>query len=686
MTNTDLINAKVPAISAEVSRPVIFLTVVIVAAVLRIYAISLYPLAGDEYGSLAEAKSVGLNWNSIVYSGLMHFWIRLGATELWLRLPSAILGTATVAVLFKIGEKLGGWRTGVVAGLLAATSPFSIYHSQEMRFYSLFIFASAGFMLATIYYVDSGKVVRTRIAVLAMAALLVLSHVFGILALYGQGAGTFLAGESRWSRRSRMIVTLGVPIVLFGLPLIPPVRQTLWEIAPLFYKGWTKAVAPSFTPVSTITLAKVTFTGYIFVFGYHVYPLWYAFVVPGTCISALLTMKGAIQVWKTSKWRFLLPTYLIALFGIYLVLDSVSGRLASGVAPRHVAFVWPLFLLLAAIGTTSFKRPVILYVLLAATLTVNAVSIWSGWQKDWIYGTATDYRSAAATASRWIEKDTAIFHDGRSKDTINFYFPKGVPLIDSWPYLQKPDLIKQLNQPRLIFVTDDWGADRRRGFDQLMGHLSEAYSVIDGRVDYPLFEYALQRKSAAEAASYKLREGTNQVLQPVSYFGLEFQDLRLPVSTRVKDVPLTVIGAFGLPDSEKRQELTLPLSTPAKAQRVVLLSNYVGPVPPDQLIAEVLVEDKTSKITTFPLRSARETAAWDKQCEVAVPCQTVFRWHKRIAMVGQNSYSGALRDFSAGLHAVVLNLPEQQEVTRLTIRYTASSGRLYVWGVALPGN
>ncbi len=210
-------------------RQAIVLSVVALAAALRIYAISSYPLAGDEYSSLAEANKVGLNWNSIIYSGLMHFWIRLGSGELWLRLPSAIFGTATVAILFRVGEKLGGWRTGVVAALLAATSPFSIYHSQEVRFYSLFIFASAAFMLATIHYVESPRTQRTRVAVLLTGLVLVFSHFLGVFAVYAQGAATFLAVGSRRSVR-RMIFILGVPVVLFGLPLIPQVQHMLWDL------------------------------------------------------------------------------------------------------------------------------------------------------------------------------------------------------------------------------------------------------------------------------------------------------------------------------------------------------------------------------------------------------------------------------------------------------------------------
>ena len=684
LTNSELISTKAPALSVDVRRQAIVLSVLVLAAVLRIYAISLYPLGGDEYGSLAEARAVGLNWNSIIYSGLMHFWIKLGSSELWLRLPSAIFGVATVGLLFKLGEKLGGWRAGIIAGLLAATSPFSIYHSQEMRFYSLFIFTTAAFMLATIHYLEGRRTARTRTAVLFTAVALVFSHFLGVLALYAQLAATAFAAKSRWSRRALLLVFFGLPVVACGLLLTPFVRNGLWRLYRI-YGNAPSSVEPMITPVSIINLAKAAFAGFVFVFGYHVYPLRFFLVAAGLGLSSLLLLAGARRLWKESPWKVLPFAYLLVFLGVYFVLDAIGGRVAAGVSPRHVAFVWPVFLLLMAIGITSFKRPV-LYVLIAATLTVNAASIWSGWQKDWIYGTATDYRSAAATASRWIEKDTAIIHDGRSRDAINFYFPGDVPVINSWPYLQNPDLIKQLNYQRLVFVTDDWEPWRREEFDRLIGHLNETYSVIDGRVDYPLFEYALERKSSSESFGYELRAGSNQILQPVNFYGLEFQDLRLPVAVKVKDIPLSVIGAYGLPDSEKRRELSLPLSAAVKTRRVVFLSNIIGGPQSDQPAAEISIESRDGKSITFPLRLGKETAGWEKQCEPGATCQTVFQWHKRIAVAGQNSYSGALRDFSAGLHAVVLNLPEQQEVTRLTIRYTAGSGRLYVWGVALPGN
>ncbi len=651
---------------------------------LRICAISLYPLTGDEYGSIAEAKSLGLNWDSILYSALIHFWIRLGTSELWLRLPSAIFGTATVVILFKIGEKLGGWRAGVVAGLLAATSPFNIYHSQEVRFYSLFICASAAFMLATIYFVDSQQTLRQRATVLLTGLVLLFSHFLGVLALYAQGATTALATKSRLSKRALLLVLFGLPILIFGLPTVPVVHHKLWHLYQIFGNAPNSA-EPVMTPISLVNLVKTAFAGFVFIFGYHVYPLRLVFVIAGVCLCGFLLVAGARRLGQDTRWGFLPLAYLLALLGVYVVLDSVGGRVAAGVAPRHVAFVWPVFLILLAIGLASLAKPYF-RVLLVAVLAMNALSIWSGWQKEWTYGIATDYRSAAEYASRWVAKDTAILHDGRSQDAINFYFPRSVPLISSWRYLGNQDLSDLLRYRRLIFITDDWEPERRRGFDHLIARLNDAYTWQDGRVDYPLFEYVLERKTSVEESAYAASSAASQVHLPLGIYGLEFQDLRLPVSVKVKETPLRVIGAYGLPDLDGRPAVLIPLAASLRSNRLVFLTNVVGAggMPPGQQIAEAVVEDKSGKVLTFPLRLGNETESWDKQCKLPAPCETVLQWHKRLAIVGQNGYDGALRDFQAGLHGVVIDLPEQREIVKLTIRYLAHSGHLYLWGIALP--
>ena len=547
-----------------------------------------------------------------------------------------------------------------------------------MRFYSLFICASAAFILATINFVDEKKTIPKRAAVLIAGLFLLFSHFLGILALCAQSVVAVLASKSKWPKWRQLAVAFGLLLVM-GLPLIPFVQQKLWQFYAA-HAGVTDFSVPAINKVSTVNFVKAAFAGYTFVFGYHVYPLRLVLVTVGLLLCGLLVTVGTVRLWRESRWRMLPLIYLLTIFAVYFVLNSIGGRVASVIGPRHGAFVWPVFIILLAIGLNSFRNPVF-HALLASLLAISVLSIWFGWKKDWTYGPTEDYRSAAEYASRWTTKDSALLTDGRSAPAVDFYFPRNTPRINSSPNLQDGDLISQLRNQRLIFVTDDWGADRRRGFDRLLAGLNEKYAYIDGRVDYPLFEYVLERKSSAETSGYPFFRDGNQLRQPLSIYGLEFQDLQLPISLKVKDLPLTVIGGYGLPDLEGRRDLSLPLTNSKISARLILLTNVVGSsgLPASQPVAEVVIEDKAKKTLTFSLRLGRETTSWDKQCERAAPCETVFQWHKRLAIVGQSKYEGALRDFPAGLHGVVLDLPPGIEVGTVSFHYVAPSGQLYIW-------
>ena len=70
-----------------------------------------------------------------------------GTNEFVLRLPSAVFGAASCGVLFLIGRTLGGWRAGLVAGLLLALSPLQVQYGQEARSYTFVILMMAiGFL------------------------------------------------------------------------------------------------------------------------------------------------------------------------------------------------------------------------------------------------------------------------------------------------------------------------------------------------------------------------------------------------------------------------------------------------------------------------------------------------------------------------------------------------------------
>lgn len=71
-------------------------------------------------------------------------WERLfGSGEFGLRSLSALLGTATIPVVYAAASALSSRRAGLVAAALTATNPMLIWYSQEARSYSLLVFLSA---------------------------------------------------------------------------------------------------------------------------------------------------------------------------------------------------------------------------------------------------------------------------------------------------------------------------------------------------------------------------------------------------------------------------------------------------------------------------------------------------------------------------------------------------------------
>jgi len=197
-----------------------------------------------------------------------------------------------------------------------------------------------------------------------------------------------------------------------------------------------------------------------------------------------------------------------------------------------------------------------------------------------------------------------------------------------------------------------------------------------------LFEYVFDRRPPTDRV-FRAQNGT-QLSQPLSIYGLEFQDLKLPIVVNARGNRLEMIGASQLPDSDGERTVTIATAHATGKSRLILLTNAVLEARPDDgaSIAEVVLEsDGIAK--TIPLRLGIETNTWDRDCPPNSPCETVVHWRKRIAIVGQSSYPGAWRDFQAGIHAVTFELPANIRAEKISIRYVASSGHLYLWAIAL---
>jgi len=128
--------------------------VLLLAWFLRIYKLSRQSLSADEIATLVASQATTLGQFLQSQAGLDHpplyflllkLWAPLaGTSEFALRVPSALAAVVMVGLLVHAGQRMGGAQLGLLAGLLAAVSPFEVFFGQEARGYSVMLALVAG--------------------------------------------------------------------------------------------------------------------------------------------------------------------------------------------------------------------------------------------------------------------------------------------------------------------------------------------------------------------------------------------------------------------------------------------------------------------------------------------------------------------------------------------------------------
>src|SRR5262249_12330255 len=99
---------------------------------LRLYQIGAEGLIPDEGISIQRVRDFHWDYLRPLYFLVLWLWIHLGDSEGILRLPAALMGAATIPVVFFLGQRLFSPRAGLLAALFVAVSPLHLNHSQEI--------------------------------------------------------------------------------------------------------------------------------------------------------------------------------------------------------------------------------------------------------------------------------------------------------------------------------------------------------------------------------------------------------------------------------------------------------------------------------------------------------------------------------------------------------------------------
>ena len=191
---------------------------------------------GRSLGGTLDVVANGGEYNPPLPFVLSWLSAKAGYPTTSIRVPSVILGTATVPVVFLLGTRCLTRPAALVGAGLIALSPFAIHYGIEARAYGALMCFSALSALMLVVAVDKGQA-RWWAAYGAAVAAVLYTHYTGIFVIAAEGAWALLMHGRRW--RGLLLAYLGAAVAY--LPWLPhvhgdPSNLELWG----FLSGWTK--------------------------------------------------------------------------------------------------------------------------------------------------------------------------------------------------------------------------------------------------------------------------------------------------------------------------------------------------------------------------------------------------------------------------------------------------------------
>jgi 4-amino-4-deoxy-L-arabinose transferase-like glycosyltransferase len=317
--------------------------IVILCAALRFYHIGAASLWTDEILSRYYAQVFDLHYQFTIglvtepspptYTLLLRAWMALfGYSEAAMRSLSTLACMLCVPVIYLLGRELAGKWQGLLAGLLFALCPTSLYFGQEARVYALFMLsASIVLWAAAVLQRDQGSV-KAAVGYVFFATLCFYLHATGLLFIIACAVAIGLSWLAQGARGRRQLLRwsgLNVLVLLLGLPyLVYTLRAS---------RAGGLDWMPPFSIHALVTCVSEVISG----------PLtprpW-----PGTFLTAVLLITLAISLWL----RPLSLRANVTLIGVpflFVLLVAVVSLRRPILLPRFLAWtVVPLCLLAAS--------------------------------------------------------------------------------------------------------------------------------------------------------------------------------------------------------------------------------------------------------------------------------------------------------------------------------------------------
>jgi mannosyltransferase len=327
--------------------------------------------------------------------------------EFLLRLPSALAGTLSIALIMLIAERLyHNQSLTLLAGVLLASNPLHIWLSRMARSYALVIALS---LLVSYLFIDllEGHQSRpTWIAFILSSAAAYLTHDFALILIVAQMVVllVFQRATSDVTRRWIIAQCIAVaPFLLWFLPLI---------IIDLFHPG--HLIEAAWIPQPHWSDLLLTFSN--MATGFDGSPSWA--YLPALIATALLLGVGLLATFRRAdKWN-------LYWFALAIPLPLIVF-LASAIKPlyvdRYFSIGLPAVLLLMVSGWQRLPRTALRWLSVGIILLTETSSV--GFTLERSRDERSDWRGLAAyVRNSYQPGDGVLFEADHLREPFAFYY------------------------------------------------------------------------------------------------------------------------------------------------------------------------------------------------------------------------------------------------------------------------
>jgi hypothetical protein len=364
---------------------------------------------GDVFSSVHETESTPplhfiLAWASA----------RVGGDDfLWIKVPSLLMSTATVPLIYVLGQRTVGRTAALIAAAFFALAPFDIYYGTEGRAYATLAFLSAASTLCLVELTRTGRRAWAIALVITTTAALY-THYTAVFVVAAQ------LGWALWAHRhhAKLLLLSYACVAALYLPWIPS-----------FIVQSEDSAAVRIEALLSLTVGSVFDTLGRVLIGHPVARLD---AVPGVAgavlLGAGLAFAGAVAVARTIRARRPSMSRNTALLVLLALATPVGAFLyslgpTSVFLPRNLTPSIPAAVLLAGALLAAVRRPLAVAAATAAVLGGLSLGTVHMLQED--YGRAA-FRDVARDLDRTVRPGAPIielsYAQGPLARQLGFYF------------------------------------------------------------------------------------------------------------------------------------------------------------------------------------------------------------------------------------------------------------------------